>query len=191
VFRREITESNRTDRFPSTKERIMTNLKLRILAGIWVVAAMAAVTALSIGAELIASKHVSPQLGTLDEGEVSSDMGEPNHGYVGELGSFEASTKDDAEAMIVVHNYPDTSKFALGSTQLDYVGAKRIGNVDGWVFKTQWNGELYPEKIFFSSSEVYFGGGVSAYIAADYRQATGWVWKMLPLRRTELFQNQN
>ena len=107
----------------------------------------------------------------------------------GELGSFEATTKDDAEGMIVVHNYPDTSKYALGSTKLEYVGPKRLGNVDGWVFKTEWDGDRYPSRIFFSSEEVYFGGGESAFIASDYRDSTGWVWKLLPLRRTQLVQD--
>ena len=75
---------------------------------------------------------------------------------------------------------------ALGRSKLTCEGAKRLGNVDGWVFKTEWDGKVYPSKIFFSAEKVYFGGGVNAYIAADYREKTGWVWKMLPLRRMEL-----
>jgi hypothetical protein len=63
-----------------------------------------------------------------------------------------------------------------------------VGNVDGWVFKTQWDGTSYPSRIFFSADEVYFGGGRSAYIVADYRDGTGWVWKMLPMRRLEILQ---
>src|SRR5580658_11300412 len=167
----------------------MSKLKMHVLVGIWSVAIVVAVTALAVGAEMAASKHISPQLGKLEEADSSSTMNDPNFCYVGELGSFEVTTKDDAEGMIVVHNYPDTSKQALGTTKLQFLGSKRIGNVDGWVFKTQWDGENYPSKIFFSADQVYFGGGVSAYIAGDYREGTGWVWKLLPLRRTELVQN--
>ena len=30
-----------------------------------------------------------------------------------------------------------------------------------------------------------------SYIAADYRNDTGWVWKMLPLRRMELLNGKS
>jgi len=156
----------------------MSTLKFRMLAGIWSVAIVMAVSALAVGAEMVASKNISLQLGKLDEADASSTMDDPNFGYVGELGSFEVTTKDDAQG-----------KRALGTTKLQFLGSKRIGNLDGWVFKTQWDGESYPSKIFFSADQVYFGGGVSGYIAGDYREGTGWVWKLLPLRRTELVQN--
>ncbi len=101
----------------------MSKLKLRVLVGIWSVAIVVAVSALAVGAEMAASKHVSPQLGKLEEADASSTMNDPNFGYVGELGSFEVTTKDDAEGMIVVHNYPDTSKQALGTTKLQFMGS--------------------------------------------------------------------
>lgn len=126
------------------------------------------------------------QLGTIQETEAKAKLPEPNFGYVGQLGSFYASRDNHPMALFVVHNFPDTENNALGRTPLTYEGARRLGNVDGWVFKTEWDGKAYPSKIFVSSEKVYFGGGVSAYIAADYREKTGWVWKLHPLRRMEL-----
>ena len=134
-----------------------------------------------------ATKHLSIEVSKLDEADAAGQIGVPNYGYVGELGAFNAS-QSEGRGLIVVHNYPDTAKNALAATDLSYVGPKRIGNVDGWVFKTQWDGKNYPSRIFFSAEEVYFGGGRSAYIVADYRDGTGWVWKMLPMRRLEILQ---
>src|SRR5208337_1569274 len=92
----------------------------------------------------------------------------------------------EAMAAFVVHHYPHQEQLGLGCTKLKYQGAKRLGNVDGWVFATDWDGKHYPSRVFLSAEKVYFGGGVQAYIAADYRMETGWTWKMLPLRRMEL-----
>jgi hypothetical protein len=89
-------------------------------------------------------------------------------------------------AAIVVHSYPNEAQISLGCTKLKYQGAKRLGNVDGWVFNTEWDGKHYPSKVFLSAEKVYFGAGIQAYVAADYREDTGWKWKMLPLRRMEL-----
>ena len=141
-----------------------------------------------ISAEELTKKHEGPQMGKLEEADVAGQIGEPNYGYVGNLGSFEVMAKGDSNGMIVVHNYPETTKFALGSTKLEYVGAKRIGDVDGWVFKTQWDGKMYPSKIFFSAEEVYFGGGASSYIVADFRDGTGWTWKLQSMRRMDIVQ---
>ena len=124
--------------------------------------------------------------GKVAEAEATSRLGEPNYGYEGLLGSFVATKNADALALIVVHQYPDTEKMSLGRTKLTYEGPKRLGEINGWVFRTEWDGTVYPSKIFFSSEKVYFGGGVNSYIAADYRDKTGWAWKHLPLRRMEL-----
>jgi hypothetical protein len=134
------------------------------------------------------SKSVRIELGKVEESDTKADMPEPNFGYVGDLGSFVVSKGGEAEALIVVHQYPKTEVKALGRTKLTYEGTKRLGNVDGWVFKTEWDGKTYPSKIFFSSEKVYFGGGMNSYIAADYREGTGWAWKLLPLRRMEILK---
>ena len=131
-------------------------------------------------------KGIVLELGKVEEAEASSRLGQPNYGYVGPLGSFVATQDASALALIVVHHYPDTEMTSLGRTKLTYEGPKRLGNIDGWVFRTEWDGTVYPSKIFFSSEKVYFGGGVSSYIAADYRDRTGWVWKLHPLRRMGL-----
>src|SRR5262249_34724105 len=128
---------------------------------------------------------VALQLGTVQETEAKARIGEPNYGYVGQLGSFVVSREQPSLGLIVVHNFPDTETMSLGRTELTYEGSKRLGNVDGWVFKTQWDGKAYPSKIFFSAEKVYFGGGVNAHIAADYRDKTGWGWEPHPLRRVE------
>ncbi len=131
----------------------------------------------------------------IEEGEAKNKLDEPNYGYVGTLGTFSASAKkagagtgEEAAAAFVVHQYPDVEKSALGLTKLQYEGPKRLGNVDGWVFKTEWDGKQYPSKVFLSAEKVYFGGGESAYIAADHRTDTGWVWKLMPLRRMEMLK---
>jgi hypothetical protein len=124
--------------------------------------------------------------GKVVEAEATSRLGEPNYGYEGLLGSFVATKDANALALIVVHSYPDTEKMSLGRTKLTYEGPKRLGNIDGWVFRTEWDGTVYPSRIFFSSEKIYFGGGVNSYIAADYRDKTGWAWKLQPLRRMEL-----
>jgi hypothetical protein len=126
------------------------------------------------------------QLGKIEETEAKAKLDEPNFGYEGHLGCFAATKGSDAIGLIVVHDFPDTSKYSLGRTKLTFDAAKRVGNIDGWVFKTEWDGKTYPSKIFFSSQKVYFGGGVNAYIAADYREGTGWAWKLHPLRRMGL-----
>ena len=84
-------------------------------------------------------------MGKLEESDAAGQIGEPNYGYVGNVGSFQA-TKTDGMAMFVVHEHPDVTKFGLGSTKLEYVGPKHIGDVDGWVFKTQWDGKDIPRR---------------------------------------------
>jgi hypothetical protein len=144
-------------------------------------------TRIAVADDAAAAKPVALDLGKIEETEAKEKLEAPNYGYMGGLGSFVA-TKEHGEGMIVVHNYPDTSKLALGTTKLTYEGTKRLGNVDGYVFKTQWDGATYPSKIFLSAEKVYFGGGVSAYIAADHREKTGWVWKLHPLRRMDVLK---
>jgi hypothetical protein len=126
----------------------------------------------------------------IEEAEPKNRLEEPRFGYVGDLGTFVAVSKNapghEAMAGFVVHQYPNQDRLALGCTKLRYEGAKRLGNVDGWVFVTEWDGKTYPSKVFLSAQPVYFGGGMTAYIAADYRESTGWAWKLLPLRRVEL-----
>jgi hypothetical protein len=131
-------------------------------------------------------KGIVLQMGKVEEADASSGLGEPNYGYEGHLGSFVATKDADAMALIVVHQNTDMEKASMGRTKLTYEGPKRLGNIDGWVFKTEWDGTVYPSKIFFSSEKVYFGGGVNGYIAADYRDNTGWAWKLHPLRRMGL-----
>jgi hypothetical protein len=138
------------------------------------------------GAEEGKRKGIVLETGKIEESEAKSKLDEPNYGYVGQLGSFVATKESTALALIVVHSYPDTSTVAMGRSKLTYEGSKRLGNVDGWVFKTEWDGKAYPSKIFLSAERVYFGGGVNAYIAADYRDKTGWVWKLHPLRRMNM-----
>jgi hypothetical protein len=126
----------------------------------------------------------------IQEAEVKARLEEPNFGYVGDIGTFVVTTKNaagrEAHADFVVHAYPDQDRVGLGCTKLKYDGAKRLGNVDGWVFTTEWDGKMYPSKVFVSAQRVYFGGGRQDYIAADYRTETGWTWKMIPLRRLPL-----
>ena len=129
---------------------------------------------------------IALDLGKVQEAEVRARLRDPHYGYVGQLGSFVVVKDNDAEGLIVLHQHPDTSSRALGRTKLTYEGPKRLGNVDGWVFKTEWDGKVYPSRIFFSAERVYFGGGVDGYIAADYREATGWAWKLHPLRQMPL-----
>ena len=135
------------------------------------------------------AKTPALMVGKVEESETKNKMEDPNFGYVGQLGSFTATNDAQAVGLLVVHNYPDTKSIALGQTKLTYEGAKRLGNVDGYVFKTQWDGKNYPSKIFFSSEKVYFGGGVNAFIAADYREGTGWAWKFHPLRKMSIVKN--
>jgi hypothetical protein len=140
----------------------------------------------SLAEEPKASKGITLELGKIEESEAKASLDAPEYAYVGTLGSFITSKESEALALLVVHQYPDTSRSALGRSKLTYEGPKRLGNVDGWVFKTEWDGKVYPSKLFFSADKVYFGGGVNAYIAADYREKSGWVWKLHPLRRMEL-----
>ncbi len=58
--------------------------------------------------------------------------------------------------------------------------------MDGWVFQTDWDGKANPSKVFLSAQPIYFGGGIRGFIAADYREGTGWAWKLHPLKRMEL-----
>ena len=87
-----------------------------------------------------------------EESESRSKLEEPNFGYEGHLGTFEVTMKSPSghapTGLIVVHQYPYHEKTALGRTKLKFVGARRIGNVDGWVFETDWDGKQYPSKIF-------------------------------------------
>ena len=129
------------------------------------------------------AKTSALDLGKVEESESKAKMEDPNGGYVGGLGSFVVSKDGHSGGLLVVHNHPDTKSAALGHTKLTYKGAKRLGNVDGYVFETQWDGKAYPSKMFFSAEKVYFGGGVNAFIAADYRESTGWAWKLHPLRK--------
>jgi hypothetical protein len=134
-------------------------------------------------------KGVTLKFGKVQESATSAKLPDPHYAYVGQLGSFVVIKNDMAKGMIVVHQYPDTSKSALGCTKLTFEGAKRLGEIEGWVFKTEWDGKVYPSRIFFSAEKVYFGGGVNGYIAADYRDDSGWVWKLQPLRRMGLVKN--
>ena len=120
--------------------------------------------------------------GKIKEAEASSDIEEPNFGYEGHLGCFVATTNGNARCMIAIHAYPDNMKVSLGSTKLTYEGARKLGNVNGYVFKTEFDGQKYPSRIFLNAEKVYFGGGINNYIAADYRSGTGWAWKYVPLR---------
>jgi len=163
----------------------MSKLSMNLLFLVLGLAAFALVGS-SPAEEPKASKGITLELGKIEESEPKSSLDAPEYGYVGNLGSFVASKESEALALLVVHQYPDTSKSALGRSKLSYEGPKRLGNVDGWVFKTEWDGKAYPSKVFFSAEKVYFGGGVNAYIAADYREKSGWVWKLHPLRRMEL-----
>jgi hypothetical protein len=128
----------------------------------------------------------------IEESDAKTRLEEPRFGYVGSLGTFQALGKnsggDDPQAVFAVHQYPHHDRNALGCTRLKYEGPRRLGNVDGWVFKTDWDGKQYPSKVFLSAEKVYFGGGIENYIAADYRSETGWVWKYQPLRRLELLK---
>jgi len=142
-----------------------------------------------------AGDSVSLTVQKVEESEAKTRLEEPNFGYVGNIGTFAATTKNsagaEAHANFVVHSYPRQDKLSLGCTKLKYEGAKRLGNVDGWIFTTEWDGKAYPSKVFVSAHKVYFGGGEQAYIAADFRTDTGWAWKMVPLRRMELTSKAN
>jgi hypothetical protein len=130
-------------------------------------------------------KAIRPDTGKIAETKASVEVPEPNFGYEGHLGCFVA-TKEQGRCIIVVHQYPDTTKVALGNTKLIYEGATQLNNVPGYCFKTEFDGKLYPAKVFLSSEKVYFGGGISGYIAADFRDGTGWTWKLIPLRRMDV-----
>jgi len=161
-------------------------------AGIWLATAQVTSVAQTARATGDAGKAVELTGGKIEEANAKNRLEEPHFGYVGTLGTFQARGKnasaDEAQAVFVVHQYPDHEKNALGCTRLAYEGPRRLGNVDGWVFKTDWDGKHYPSKVFLSAERVYFGGGMESYIAADYRTETGWVWKYHPLRRLELLK---
>jgi hypothetical protein len=174
------------------KVKIVCALLLAV-AGLWLAAPATAAEpkeSARAAADRADAPGISLDAKKVDESEAKGTLEEPHFGYVGALGTFEATTKAaggmEPAAMFVVHSYPDQGRLALGCTKLKYVGAKRLGDVDGWVFATDWDGKAYPSKVFVSAEKVYFGGGVIEYIAADYREGTGWAWKMLPLRRMDL-----
>jgi hypothetical protein len=143
-----------------------------------------------LGAEGGRGEAVYLMTAKIEESEAKTEIGEPHFGYVGDIGTILATTKNahgiEAHADFVVHHYPEQEKVSLGCTKLKYVGPKHLGNVDGWVFSTEWDGKSYPSKIFVSAQKVYFGGGLQSYICADYRNDTGWAWKLVWLRRMEL-----
>lgn len=142
------------------------------------------------GAEPAHKEAVTLMSGKVEEAEAKGELGQPHFGYVGDIGVIAAEGKNaegrEAHAAFVVHHYPEQEKYSLGCTKLKYVGPKRLGNIDGWVFSTEWDGKAYPSKVFVSADQVYFGGGRQAYISADYRTETGWAWKLIPLRRMEI-----
>jgi hypothetical protein len=163
-----------------------------VAAGIWLGSALGPSLAQNVRAEDEAGKAVALMNAKIEETDARTRLEEPRFGYVGMLGTFQALGKnaaaDEAQAVFVVHQYPNQEKNALGCTRLRYEGPRRLGNVDGWVFKTDWDGKHYPSKVFLSAEKVYFGGGIESYIAADYRTETGWMWKYQPLRRLELLK---
>ena len=124
------------------------------------------------------------------ESEAREELPEPHYGYTGPLGSFEAALKGPTGrqplGLFVIHKHPHPQELALGQTKLKYLGPKRLGEIDGYVFQTDWSGKVFPSKVFFSAHKIYLGAGITEYIAADYRDSTGWVWKAFPMRRMEL-----
>src|SRR5262249_35898908 len=158
-------QRRRTGVFPAPsllKELHMKKLMTLLL----VLAGLAAVSlAPSWAAEPSAEKGVYIDARKIEEAEPRTRLEEPRFGYVGELGTFVAVTKNanghEAMAGFIVHQYPNQERLNLGCTKLRYEGPKRLGNVDGWVFATEWDGKAYPSKVFLSAQRVYFGGGVS------------------------------
>jgi hypothetical protein len=167
-----------------------------MLKSSWKFVALGLFAALSMSMTLagdtrdLPAKSIRPDMGKIAESTTSVKMPEPNFGYEGHLGCFVATAQGKARGMIVVHQYPDTAKIALGNTKLTYEGTTQLNNVSGYVFKTDFDGKQYPSKVFLSSEKVYFGGGISGYIAADYRDNTGWAWKLTPLRRMDIVNGQ-
>jgi hypothetical protein len=161
-------------------------------AGIWLGTAIGPSVAQNARADGDTGKVVALMNGKVEETDAKTRLEEPRFGYAGMLGTFQALGKnasgEEAQAVFVVHQHPNHERNALGCTKLKYEGPRRLGNVDGWVFKTDWDGKQYPSKVFLSAEKVYFGGGMENYIAADYRTDTGWTWKYLPLRRLELLK---
>jgi hypothetical protein len=45
----------------------------------------------------------------------------------------------------------------VGQTKLRYIGAKRLDEIDGYVFQTDWHGKAYPSKVFFSVHKELHG----------------------------------
>lgn len=167
----------------------------KLMVALLVMAGIATVPLVtSFAADPVGEKGVYIDTRKVEESEPKNRLEEPHFGYVGELGTFVAVSKNanghEAMAGFVVHHFPLQERLTLGCTKLRYEGPKRLGNVDGWVFNTEWDGKMYPSKVFLSAQKVYFGGGVIEYIAADYREGTGWAWKLLPLRRMELTNNK-
>jgi hypothetical protein len=184
--------SNRTANRRSPAPSLVKEFRMKKLmaALLLVLASIATVQLASSWAAEPSEKGVYLDIRKIEESEAKTKLEEPRFGYVGDLGTFVAVTKNanghEAMAGFIVHQYPNQDRQSLGCTKLRYEGPKRLGNVDGWVFLTEWDGKAYPSKVFLSAQRVYFGGGTSEYIAADYREGTGWAWKLLPLRRVEL-----
>ena len=176
---------------PIQREHIMkARGSLAMVAAVLALAAFWLARPLAAEPNRDAGKAVYLTAQKIEESEAKGRLVEPHFGYVGDIGTFVATTKNaqgvEAHAAFVVHNFPEQENLALGCTKLKYQGPKHLGNVDGWVFMTEWNGKAHPSRVFLSAQKVYFGGGREGYIAADYREATGWAWKLIPLRRLEL-----
>ena len=138
-----------------------------------------------VAQDRVEGKGIVLELGKVVEEEASSRLGEPNYGYEGHLGSFVATKDANALALIVVHQYPDMEKMSLGRSKLTYQGPKRLGNIDGWVFRTDGWHHLSVEDLL-QLRKGLLRRWVNADIEADYRDKTGWAWKLQPLRRMEL-----
>ena len=87
----------------------------------------------------------------VEESEAKGRLEEPHFGYVGELGTFEATAKSATGMRALGHVrcslLPRPRAVALGCTKLN-MWAKRLGDVDGWIFSTDWDGKAYPSKVF-------------------------------------------
>src|ERR1019366_5031367 len=112
-----------------------------MLKSSWKFVALGLFAALSMSMTLagdtrdLPAKSIRPDMGKTAESTTSVKMPEPNFGYEGHLGCFVATAQGKARGMIVVHQYPDTAKIALGNTKLTYEGTTQLNNVSGYVFK--------------------------------------------------------
>ncbi len=125
-------------------------------------------------------------VGKIEATDCKGEIGEPHYGYTGLGGSFMISGKK-GHALMAIHSHPDYTKMRMGHTELEYVGTKNLNGVDGWVFKTSWDGKTAPKELFFSAREVYFGLGVRGHIIADHREATTWSWKLEPMSQYSIY----